>query len=402
MKNFLLTYPVGIIILVFGVASCNTGPDPKETYDFPPGNREFSWRVDTVAWFPSTLGGVWAFADDDAYLMGNIIQYNDEGEFRGYIGLHWNGKEWDDDIHGTWGFDNTTQTWGDIAITPNDVTGDDNVMVAVGSWGFAGVTYGGVAEFDNRTKTWKSDQFQSAEGELREVWTDGNGFFIAVGDNGMVYTKDRYQNEWVYSKAPTDFNLREIDGVSKNELYIRGYLSLPAEPVYDQLWKYTGSEWYKLYDNQDTSEVYLFLEEAMDARNGGVADVAAWRCPVTDSLHLYIIANESFLVTAEGQSLGYKAINLSEKGLPLRQNQRTGLGIDLFTPNDIWIYGTRYNFYHWNGINFQKMEIPGLPNDDMQFGFQRKMQKTENGKIFFPTEVSPDVYVVVQGIPITQ
>ncbi|MEX2603807.1 MAG: hypothetical protein WD361_06375 [Gracilimonas sp.] len=389
MKNFLFTYPVGVLLLLFGAASCNTGPDPKETCDFPPGNREFSWRADTVAWWPSTLGGVWAFADDDAYVMGSI--WKETGEEREFhLGLHWNGEEWSHDINGT---------VEEIKHVANDVTGDDYYMVSVGNWSI-NPPKPGIGEFDNRAKEWKGYQFETA-GELREVWTDGKGFFMAVGDNGMVYTKDGHETEWVYSKAPTEFNLREIDGVSKNELYIRGYLSLPAEPVYDQLWKYTGSEWYKLYDNQDTSDIYLYLEGAMDARYSGVADVAAWRCPVTDSLQLYIIDNESFLVSAKGQALSYEVVNLSEKGLTLRQNQSNGRSIDLFTPNDVWIYGTRYNFYHWNGSNFQKVIIPGLPNDDRQFGFQRKMQKTESGKIFFPTEVSPDVYVVVQGVPLS-
>jgi hypothetical protein len=43
--------------------------------------------------------------------------------------------------------------------------------------------------------------------------------------------------------------------------------------------------------------------------------------------------------------------------------------------------------------------MPGLPDDDAHFGNQRKMIKTSTGKIFLPTEVSSQVYVVVQGTP---
>ncbi len=392
--------PLLWVVLVCLITSCNTNTDPKETCDFPPGNRDFTWAVDTVAWWPSTVAGIWAFADDDAYIMGYIVDDTSPSTVR--LGRHWNGKEWEDDINGTWGFDNVTETWGDIKIDPrNDVTGDNHFMVAVGKWGINSTTYGGVAEFDNRTKTWKSYQLQSAEGELRGVWTDGEGFFIAVGDNGMVYTKDGYEAEWMYSKAPTEFNLTKIDGVSKKEVYIRGYLAIPGEPNYAQLWKFTGEEWFKLYDNQDTTGIYLHLGEALNPLQSGVSDIAPYRCPVTDSLQLYLIANESFLISSEGQSLNYEAQNLTELGLPLRQKQRTGLGIDLFTPNDVWIYGTRFNFYHWNGINFQKMTIPELPNDDTQFGYQRKMVKTKSGKVFFPTEISSQVYVVAQGVTTT-
>lgn len=394
MKSF-----ISITILLAILASCSTGTDPKETCDFPPGNRDFTWQVDTVAWWPSTIAGAWAFADDDAYVMGYIVDDTSPTTIR--PGRHWNGEEWEDDINGTWGFDNVTETWGDIKIDPrNDVTGDDHFMVAVGSWGINSTTYGGVAEFDNRTKTWKSYQLQAAEGELRSVWTDGNGFFMAVGDNGMVYTKDGYQAEWVYSKAPTEFNLTRISGVSKTEMYVRGYISIPAEPNYYQLWKYTGSEWYKLYDSQDTTGV--LLQELGDDRApllSSFGGVAAYRCSLTDSLQLYLIGDDSFLFTAEGQLLQYDAVNLTDRGLPLRQNGRSGLWVDLSSPNDVWIYGTRFNFYHWNGTGFRKMTIPGLPNDDMQFGFQRKMVKTKSGKVFLPTEVSSQVYVVAQGVP---
>lgn len=389
--------PLLWVVLVCVITSCNTSTDPKETCDFPPGNRDFTWAVDTVAWWPSTVGGVWAFADDDAYVMGYIVDDTSPSTVR--PGRHWNGKEWEDDINGTWGFDNVTETWGDIKIDPrNDVTGDDHFMVAVGKWGINSITYGGVAEFDNRTKTWKSYQLQSAEGELRGVWTDGEGFFIAVGDNGMVYSKDGYEAEWVYSKAPTEFNFFQIAGVSKVEIYVTSYLSLASGVTYEQLWKFNGSTWQKLYDTQNPNEGLL---QQGSIQFEGVNDIAPYRCSVSDSLKLYWVANESFLLSSEGQSLNYEAQNLTELGLPLRQKGRTGLWVDLFTPNDVWIYGTRFNFYHWNGISFQKMTIPELPNDDTQFGYQRKMVKTKSGKVFFPTEISSQVYVVAQGVTTT-
>jgi hypothetical protein len=111
-----------------------------------------------------------------------------------------------------------------------------------------------------------------------------------------------------------------------------------------------------------------------------------------------VIGWESVLFESHGQNLEYKAKNLTDMGLPLRTLGRTGLKVNLFTPNDIWIIGTRYNFYHWNGLDYQKMVIPGLPNDDTQFGFQRRMVKTASGKLFLLSEVSSQVYVVAQGI----
>ncbi|MFH2030643.1 MAG: hypothetical protein ABIJ40_08535 [Bacteroidota bacterium] len=127
--------------------------------------------------------------------------------------------------------------------------------------------------------------------------------------------------------------------------------------------------------------------------------IAAARCSITDSLKLYLIGWESFLLESKGQEFNYKIKNLTTLGLPLRNLRRTAFRISLFSPDDYWIFGTRYNFYHWNGTDFQKIIIPGLPNDNIQFGGQHKMVRTATGKIFLPSEVSSQVYVVVQGTP---
>ncbi len=376
--------PLLWVVLVCVITSCNTSTDPKETCDFPPGNRDFTWAVDTVALWPSTVGGVWAFADDDAYVMGSIVPKENPQTL--YLALRWDGKVWSKDVY--------IEDYSEINHYSTDVTGDDFYMVSVGYWDKSDEK-AGLAEFDNRTKEWKGFQYNT-KGSLRGVWTDGEGFFIAVGDNGMVYTKDGYEAEWVYSKAPTEFNFFQIAGVSKVEIYVTSYLSLASGVTYEQLWKFNGSTWQKLYDTQNPNEGLL---QQGSIQFEGVNDIAPYRCSVSDSLKLYWVANESFLLSSEGQSLNYEAQNLTELGLPLRQKGRTGLWVDLFTPNDVWIYVTRFNFYHWNGISFQKMTIPELPNDDTQFGRQRKMAKTKSGKVFFPTEISSQVYVVAQGVP---
>src|SRR5690606_24465864 len=182
-----------------------------------------------------------AFSDSDAYLMGNIFQWTN-GVFTGYVGLHWDGSSWNTDINGT---------VEEIKHVANDVTGDDHYLVSVGNWSI-NPPKPALGEFDNRTKKWKGYQFQT-QGELRSVWTDGKGYFIAVGDNGMVYTKDGYSADWVYSKAPTDFNFTEVTGISKTEIYMRSVVSLATGEFYEQLWKYYNNQWVKLMDDQDTT-----------------------------------------------------------------------------------------------------------------------------------------------------
>ena len=359
-----------------------TNSQPPTNCDPPPGNRNFTWRTDTVGWFPTTLGGVWAFSDTDAYVMG----YIGEGKppYRIFVGLHWNGQTWDNNLNGT-----------DLQVAQysNDVTGDDHYMVSVGYYSIS-PPQPGIGEFDNSAKKWTRYQFNT-QGNLYSVWTDGNGYFVAVGDNGMVYTKDGYSATWNYSKAPTNFSLTNIVGVSKTEMYVSAFLSLTTGQEYDQYWKYDGTQWIKLFDNQDTTGNVITLPGDYSA----MTDVAAYRCSATDSLQLYFVGWDSFLLLSKGQSLHYSATNLSTLGLPLHNMGNTVGIINLFTPNDIWFLTSEYNFYQWNGENFQQVYIPGLPAPETYTGFIRNMIKSNSGKVFFPCEVSPQVYVVAQGTP---
>ncbi|MDP3829726.1 MAG: hypothetical protein Q8Q47_00560, partial [Ignavibacteriaceae bacterium] len=317
-------------------------------------------------------------SDSDAYVMGYIGE--GKAPWRIFAGIHWDGKQWTTNINGT------DEEVGHVA---NDVTGDDHFMVSVGNW-YINPPKPAVGEFDNRMKKWKHYQFQTT-GELRSVWTDGKGYFIAAGDNGMVYTKDGYMAEWVYRKAPTEYCLSRVTGVSKEEIYISGYQSLATGEVYNQGWKMYRNTWIKLFETKDTSNTPLHL-----TTSDYFSEMGVWRCDITDSLKIYVIGDQSYLFESKGQQLEFRKTNLSDIGLPLKTNGRTGMRVNVFTPNDIWIIGTQYNFYHWNGENFIKMLVPGLPADDMQFGWQLRLIKTNSGKMFFGSEISSQVYVIYQ------
>lgn len=356
-------------------------PPTPTNCEYPEGNRNFTWRLDTVAWFPSTLGGIHAFSDSDAYLMG----YIGEGKppWRIFVGKHWDGTQWTTDINGT---------DAEVGHVANDVTGDDHFMVSVGNWSIT-PPKPAIGEFDNRTKKWSHYQFET-RGELRSVWTDGNGFFIAVGDNGMVYTKDGYKGEWIYQKAPSGFNLVKTVGVLKSEIYILADSAVPGMH-YQQIWKYLDNNWIKLMDNLDTTNTTINIPEAGDA----IYDIAVHRCSISDSLYLYVAGRESFEFTAKGNSLEFLKINLSSKGLPFFTLQIPAGRIFLFSPNDYWISGLRYHIYHWNGVHFQKMEpIPSLSYGEL-WGATSKIRKQKTGKTWLILEMSSQTYAVIQGEP---
>ena len=177
-------------------------------------------------------------------------------------------------------------------------------------------------------------------------------------------------------------------------MYVAGLLYNAADQEYNQYWKYDGTRWYKLFDNQDTPGNVITLP----ADYSRMSDVAVYRCPATDSLKLYLTGWNSFLLQSKGQAQSYSVENLSP-ALPLHNMGNTAGLVDLFSPNDIWFLSAEYNFYEWNGTDFEQVYIPGLPGQETYTGFIGNITKTQSGKIFFPAEVSPQVYVVAQGTP---
>jgi hypothetical protein len=67
-----------VLSMLFTGLECKKEPPtnspPPTSCDSPPGNRSFTWRTDTVAWWPSEVGGVWAFSDTDAYVIGKYCR----------------------------------------------------------------------------------------------------------------------------------------------------------------------------------------------------------------------------------------------------------------------------------------------------------------------------------------
>ncbi len=383
-KRHPIIFALGIVITI---ASCKpdiTGPIPFPDCNYSSGNRDFTWRTDSVAVFSSTLGGIWAFADDDAYVMGRLWKVED-GERRFFAGLHWNGSEWSGDIHGS--------IENDIRHYSNDLTGDKSFMVSVGLYDLNNPK-AGLAEFDNRTKKWMGFQYQTIGG-LRSVWTDGKGFFMATGDNGMTYTKDGYTADWVYALAPTDYQLAKISGITKNEIYIHAFKYTQLSEPLNQLWKLHNGEWIKLMDSLIPSGLPIHVPEA----EGNITDLAAFRCNRTDSLNLYLTGWESFRFESLGQTLSFEKHNLKNDDLPLWAMRQSAWQISVFSPNDIWIRAARYQIWHWNGMDYRKIEpSPTWPYGQL-WGSTIRMHRGASGKVWMLLETNRQEYSVVQGTP---
>ena len=310
--------------------------------------------------------------------MGNMHGPTVPGQ-TSYVGLHWDGQKWGDPI-----------SFIAVPVMANDVFGDDHVLAAVGYRMLPEGTFAAIAEYDNTSEQWSVNQLQE-RGELKSVWSDGKGYFVAVGDSGMVYTKDGYAASWEYFQAPTAFSFTTVAGISKKEIYASAQLNLVTGQSYEQVWKYLDDRWIKLMDNQDSTGMAIQIPEAADEVYG----VAAIRCSVTDSLYLYVVGFASFEFTSQGQSLLFTKRNLATEGLPSSQ-QASGF-ITLFSPNDYWVSGLEYQIYHWNGSDFKKIEpIPALPYGQL-WGVVSRVQRSHSGKMWMLLEMSSQVFAVLQG-----
>lgn len=210
----------------------------------------------------------------------------------------------------------------------------------------------------------------------------------------MVYTKDGYTAEWVYQKAPSGFNFVDVKGISKYEVYALGDSAIPGRH-YQQIWKYSNDIWSKLMDNFDTANTAIRIPETGD----DIYNIAVYRCTSTDSFSLYIVGRESFEFTAKGNSLEFVKLNLSSRGLPFSTLHSPAGRIYFFSPNDYWISGLRYQIYHWNGSNFQKIEpIQTLPYGQL-WGSVSRIMRNKSGKTWMVLEMNSQVYAVLQGIP---
>jgi len=374
-------------VLIVFISSCSlfSGNDKKkdDSCDWPIGNRNYSWRIDTVGYWPSTMGGLYVFNDSTAFLTGNI---NDKKNNQ-LAGLRWNGTKWLTDIY------NPAPEYP-AGHFGNDAIGDDTLMVSVGYWGL-NLDQAAIGEFNLKTKTWTNHKFE-VQGELNSIWTDGKGFYIAVGNNGIMYTKESPSSDWVFSRMDDGFNLTKVSGISKTEWYLSGYKYSTAYRAFiSKTYRYLNGQWLTLYDSSQNESSILNLRNSLLVNR-----LQAFRCSDTDSLYLYISGASTFKITSFGHELQFREINLRGLYLDNDESFRSGWVFGS-NPNNIWMPTLYYGLYHYNGSTVQKIEtIPGLPYGDMShWGLVNQMVFSKSGKIWMLMETKVQNYILIQGTP---
>ncbi|MCK6601819.1 MAG: hypothetical protein L6Q77_08350 [Bacteroidetes bacterium] len=309
--------------------------DPSDTTstdcENPKSSNVFEWEIDSLGEKESVTnsiaGGVFAFSDSDAYAMGMFIKNG-----KAYPGAHWNGKRW-----------NLISANSTIQIASFAVTGDSKRMVAVGGK-FSVLGQQEVLEFTTADKIWKRTIFSGYEGNLNTVWTDGNGYYIAGGDKGLLVEKASDISDWKIITCPVDYFVQKIDGFSKDKIFLLGSSLKNGK----QIWSRNDGNWNLLYDQSRTDTTFaLNIPLKSD-----MADISVFYCSESSSVSLNVGT-----IPVKTFSVVNNCTEFIPAQNPFATISREMLSVYPFAKNDIWLTGNY--LYHYNGKSLAKISFTG-------------------------------------------
>jgi|GEM_PF-5373575 hypothetical protein len=319
--------------------------------------------------------------------MGSL--YSDEkGTY--LRGKRWNGVQWTDDYH----IPNL-----EFLVASNDVAGDDSTLVAVGAWGGIHEMSIATARYSSVTQTWS--QFKpDIEGKLNDVWTDRNGFYAAVGHNGLIAISEDGGKNWKVEKKADDYVLQGISGANKNDYFIWGSRYNREESSYQfAFWRIKNGVWIKWFDSVYKNETRTELSF--------ISDFIGYQFFVphteeSDTTQLYLSDNNS----------AYKISSFENKIVKVRNLEEVPTNADTVNLRATWIFGTAVNdvwlsksllkFYQWNGLDlYETNPTQGLPIDG-NGGILVDFYQSKSGKVWMLVELrnSNQIYGVLQGTPV--
>lgn len=362
------------LLILFSSISCGRDSNPVDpivpikSCDAEKVTQNYFWRIDTIGLWPTYFGGLHAFSDSNAFAMGYI-----NGE---YLGKHWDGKNWTTNLFGT---------PMEIGHWSEAVTGDNNLMVSVGSAdvGLPGIP--AIGEFNNNQKKWKKTVFQST-GKLSAVWTDQNGFYIAGGSNGFIVVKNSNSSEWQIVPSPVKGTISWISGINKDQIYLSSYFyNTSASSSTNELWYYNSGVWTKLYNSEMPDSSSYFEFNGDNKFQGFELNF----CSETNELHFLVRSKELQFYFWDSKANRFKL----EYPPYFTSTSRNSTNAKVFAPNDIWFSGNYYQ--HWDGKTVQRVNLP------RNFELGSIVFKTISGKVFIPMgHLSGGGWIVAQGTPI--
>jgi len=234
-----------VIAFVFSLLSCKDevpGPPPPDGPDTT--SHDFSWSVDTIGTFQSSLSDAWGTGPDNVYAVGFVFLPNRSTPTNI---VHWDGTIWSpiDYLEG--------DLRSIIGFGPNDIW-------VAGFWQVGQELYALIGHWDGTQ--WQTSIMQQHEG-LFSIWGTSSSNLFACGWAGTILHFNG--TAWTSMYAGTSHPLYGIWGVG-NEVY-----SVGGDPSTGMgvLLKYQGNNvWKKMYERTYRPDSLSGDQQAIWAERG--------------------------------------------------------------------------------------------------------------------------------------
>ena len=222
---------ISLIVLCIGCSKQNPVIPPEEKPDTT--SHVFTWEIDTLGEFQSSLYDVWG-SENDAYAVGFI--YWPDRELPINI-VHWDGDKWvpldylEGSIRSIYGF-NDSEIW------------------ICGSWQVDYNAYALISYWNGSVwKTWKFQEYN----QLLSIWGTNSSNIYACGWAGTILHYDG--SMWEKQESNTTFNLRNIWGIVNSNIFIAGDKESTGEGV---LLKFDGVSWKPIVKGSPQTDSTLY------------------------------------------------------------------------------------------------------------------------------------------------
>lgn len=216
-KLFLL-YLMLYLLAVINFSCNTTEPLPPEENKPDTTSHTFTWEIDTLGEFQSSLYDVWG-SENDAYAVG-VIYWS--GRRLPINIVHWDGDKWtpldylEGSIRSIYGF-NSNQIW------------------VCGSWQVDYNAYALISYWNGSVwKTWKFQEYN----QLLSIWGTNSSNIYACGWAGTILHYDG--SSWTKQESGTAYNLHDIWGTDESNIFVAGDKESTGEGV---LLKFDGVSW---------------------------------------------------------------------------------------------------------------------------------------------------------------
>ncbi len=209
----------------------------------PLSSHDFHWEIDTLGEYGSGLRDVFAFSENDVWVVGEIITNVHTGDKSN--AAHWDGTKWE--LHKI------------PAVAFHGMIYEKHIIQAIYGfndhelWMFSLI---GSSIYINENE-WRSEFVEDLKGIIYDIWGTSSTNLYFVGGNGTIVHYDGSQYRRM--ESGTDADLKDIDGVydpetGQTRIWVAGtgVLLYSEGETWEVVWDYDHPFFKDNYNNPNT------------------------------------------------------------------------------------------------------------------------------------------------------